>query len=694
MPSNIFKRMKNFASLLIEQGLRWSAFRLAYAFRLRSGLIRRQMPQYAWSDRPLASWLKAQIPSAPQEYAAWRKTNAPKFFFDETRRTRLSDEMTRPAVEEADKLLNGEIKFFAHQFRRVGFPPRWQEDAPSDAHWSQISDDSENDIKFVWESNRFAFVYALVRAYAATGNEKYPRAFWQMIDDWTENNPPNTGANWMDGQEIALRLMAWTFGYYAFFDFATAEQISNFTIYVAAQAERIEKNIGYAISTHSNHTISEAFGLWLCGLLFPELQTAEKYFSSGKKLLEDEAAKQFFSDGGYIMYSLNYHRFVLHLYLYAVRLGELNQAPFSSALINSLSRSIQYLARLVSPQTGQAFVYGSNDGALVLPLNNCDFTDYRPLLQLGGYITKKEHIFESGAWDEDIFWLCGAHPSRLGEQAKDTRDVGSAEKLQVRESGVYILHGENSRAFIRCTNFVARPSHADQLHLDLWIGDDNIAVDAGTYLYSGAGIWRNGLARAFAHNTVTADGADQMTALSRFTWTNWAQGKALTQTENFWQGEHNGYQPIRHRRSVMALEGNRWLVVDDLIATTPHRYKLHWLLGDGKYGIEERTAQFGASVDFLLVNYLNNSKMRICAGAFDDEAQASILRADAESTYGWRSRYYAHKEPAFSLLLEATRPVVRFWTFFGAEGDAIQAIDSRLTLNDAQIRLPRIPRRR
>ena len=35
-------------------------------------------------------------------------------------------------------------------------------------------------------------------------------------------------------------------------------------------------------------------------------------------------------------------------------------------------------------------VYGSNDGAFVLPLNNCDFTDYRPLLQLGWYITKGE----------------------------------------------------------------------------------------------------------------------------------------------------------------------------------------------------------------------------------------------------------------------------------------------------------------
>ena len=87
----------------------------------------------------------------------------------------------------------------------------------------------------------------------------------------------------MDGQEIALRLMAWTFGYYQFSNSpsSTPQRIAQFTQFVAAQAERIYQNIDYAISTRSNHTISEAFGLWLVGLLFPELKDSEKYLSLG-----------------------------------------------------------------------------------------------------------------------------------------------------------------------------------------------------------------------------------------------------------------------------------------------------------------------------------------------------------------------------------------------------------------------------
>jgi hypothetical protein len=88
--------------------------------------------------------------------------------------------------------------------------------------------------------------------------------------------------------------MAWTFGFYAFHDSpsSTPERIAQFTVIIAAHAERIYKNIDYAISTRSNHSISEAFGLWLVGILFSELKDSEKYFELGRKLLEQEATEQ------------------------------------------------------------------------------------------------------------------------------------------------------------------------------------------------------------------------------------------------------------------------------------------------------------------------------------------------------------------------------------------------------------------
>jgi asparagine synthase (glutamine-hydrolysing) len=236
------------------------------------------------------------------------------------------------------------------------------------------------------------------------------------------------------------------------------------------------------------------------------------------------------------MYSLNYHRFILHIYLYAIRLGELNDSPFSEVSKNRISKSIDYLYQLIDPESGQMPGYGSNDGALVLPLNNCDFTDYRPLLQLGSYATKGTRLFQSGAWDEPLYWLYGSPALQSKVEAPPQTSRSYAD------GGISILRGSQSKAIIRCTVYRARPSHADQLHVDLWIRGQNIACDAGTYLYSGEGIWRNGLAHTAVHNTVTVDQLDQMKMVSRFTWTNWARGKALKHDKHLWQGEHDGYK--------------------------------------------------------------------------------------------------------------------------------------------------------
>ncbi|GJQ53027.1 MAG: hypothetical protein HKUEN02_18740 [Anaerolineaceae bacterium] len=714
----MFNRIKNFASLYLQLGPRWSAFRAAYAFRLRTGLIRLQMPMGEWSD--YKHIIKTFRPERRDER-----------FFHPVDEGRLPENISwnpQNAIDEADRILNGEIKYFAHDFIKTGFPPNWQTypvsslQPPQRLHWSQISDDyvaarrswflpkqsphnrgllrreeqepssqRHSDIKYIWEPNRFAFVYTLVRAYAASHDEKYPEAFWILIEDWAQHNPPNTGPNWMDGQEIALRLMAWTFGYFQFSNSpsSTPQRKEQFILYIAAQAERIYKNIGYAISTRSNHTISEAFGLWMIGLLFPELKHAEKYLTLGRNLLERSAAEQIFPDGSYSMYSLNYHRFTLHIYLYAIRLGELNNLQFSNSLYSSISSSLDYLSHLINPATGEMPTYGSNDGALVLPLNNCDFTDYRPLLQLGWYITKKEFLFEPGPWDEDIFWLCGFSRAERRSERSVAKTKTAVEALLSNVSfpngGIHILHSSNSHALIHCTDFTSRPSHADQLHVDLWIHGQNIAIDAGTYLYSGQLPWRNGLARTNVHNTVTVDNIDQMQMVSRFTWTNWSKGKVLKQDKNLWQGEHDGYKPVSHKRTVMALDDDRWLVIDNLVANVSHHYALHWLLPDS--GVQELAPTHGLLLQTKTDGKPSDSRIKIQMGMLDGNSNFSLVRADPNSTRGWRSRYYAHKEPAISLMLEATQPQVTFWSFFGFEDDIVELQDNILKVNGLQIQM-------
>jgi asparagine synthase (glutamine-hydrolysing) len=637
------------------------------------------MPAYAWNDRPLKTWLKSGIPSAPEAYVQWRRQNSPQFFFEHATFPQNISWNPQPAIEEAERVLSGELKYFAHKFVKTGFPPDWHKDPISGKklntkkHWSEISDDGDMDIKFIWEASRFSMVYPLIRAYAATQDEKFAEAFWTLIESWAEANPPNTGPNWMDGQEAALRLLAWMFGCYQFSNSpsATAQRIAQFTVLVAAHAERIYKNIDYAVSTHSNHTVSEAFGLWSTGLLFPELNGAERYLTLGRELLEQEAAAQIFPDGGYSMYSLNYHRFVLHLYLCMIRLGEINKSSVSGLIWDRVSGSITFLGELIDPETGLMPVYGSNDGALVLPLNHCNFTDYRPLLQLGGYVTQKQFFLAPGPWDEDVFWLC----SPLSFERRGAGGRVEQSQSSFPHAGLYILRGPDSKAIIRCTDYRSRPSHADQLHVDIWLHGTSIACDAGTYLYSGEGVWRNGLAHTAVHNTVTVDRQDQMKMLTRFTWTAWSKGKLLRHEKNVWQGEHTGYKrlpdPVHHKRAVLSLGEDRWLVADHLRGKQKHHYALHWLLNDFPYKQVDNS---------ILLSFNNSEKYRVQAGLLEGTSVVSVVRGDPNSIRGWRSQYYADKEPAISVMLETDQPRAIFWTFFGFEGDVVQIEGETFTL--------------
>jgi hypothetical protein len=184
---------------------------------------------------------------------------------------------------------------------------------------------------------------------------------------------------------------------------------------------------------------------------------------------------------------------------------------------------------------------------------------------------------------------------------------------------------------------------------------------------------------------VVVDSSDQMKMVSRFTWTNWSRGKVLWQNAKTWQGEHDGYgrlpDSVTHKRTALSLGEDRWLVVDHLTAAQSHHYALHWLLYDGNYRVQELApARFGIWLD-LLDSKLPDSKIFIQMGLLEGKGSFSVVRGEENSTRGWRSEYYGHKEPAISALLETRQPRVCFWTSFGFEADSIQLTGEILKIN-------------
>ena len=149
----------------------------------------------------------------------WDKVTAPKFT-GQCIFNKVKDENIIPLAKE---ILRGEHLYFFHHHISSKTLPDWfanpfenkQVKKLNTAHWSIISDFNQGDIKCIWELSRFAWAYPLLRAYSLTNDESFSAAFWRLVEDWVQKNPPNKGVHWKCGQEITLRMLALVTGYFA-----------------------------------------------------------------------------------------------------------------------------------------------------------------------------------------------------------------------------------------------------------------------------------------------------------------------------------------------------------------------------------------------------------------------------------------------------------------------------------------------
>ena len=247
------------------------------------------------------------------------------------------------------------------------------------------------DLKFILEPSRFLFAYPLVRAYALSGDERFPQAFWSAIEDWARRSPPMGGPLWICGQECSLRILAWSFALHAFIHSrsTTNERVALLSSMIAAHAWRTAQTLGYARSQRSNHLISEAVGLWTAGTLYPELREAQVWQNLGAHLLREAVLDQITPEGVSQQHSFNYQRMILHLLLWTLRLAEIHSAPLHEDIRLRTQAAFDFMRPWVDPVSGVAPNYGSDDGSLIFPLALGQYRDFRPLLQLGAAVLNR-----------------------------------------------------------------------------------------------------------------------------------------------------------------------------------------------------------------------------------------------------------------------------------------------------------------
>jgi len=462
---------------------------------------------------------------------------------------------------EADGISTGVFCFYQSFKVDAGMPPDWhqnpvtKEQVAPNVHWSNLGDFDFGDIKNIWELSRFSFVYALLRAFQKTKDEVYPELFWTLLEDWKANNLPNRGVNWKCGQEAAFRSMACCFALWGFegSPSSTLERQSELQELIYTLACRIDGNLDYALSQANNHGISESISLIVVGILFPNLPEAPSWKSKGWSSLIRLLKSLVYADGSFAQCSVNYQRVLLHNLSWVVAVSNKNQIKVPVEVMDAFKQATHYLCALVDPATGRVPMVGPNDGANILPLSECGYLDFRPVVQLASSLCGAPLPYPQGPWDEPLSWF----------GLSRAKDYESPKRVSIQTANYSVLVAKESAVYVRATRkYRHRPSHLDQLHMDLFFQGVPILCESGSYSYNNPEAEKY-YPYTHAHNTVEFDGRGQMPSLSKFLFGEWTPVREVKHSAASFQGSFTDYQGCTHKRKVeFDAESSLWVVED------------------------------------------------------------------------------------------------------------------------------------
>ncbi len=586
----MLEKLRTIRAILTQYGLADSIWRLRYNRRKRRGYFAKNFPPFSWPDKSLSDYFNSDGPGSAGEVREYLKNTAGRFLFAPGKFPQASADWRSGASERADGILErGEFEYFScpAQHGKLGYPevdwfknPFTEQRDSQAVHWSLRGDFDPNrgDIKFIWEPSRFAWIYDLVRAFAATGDERYPEAFWLLLESWMDANPPMIGPGWHCGQETAIKVMGICFGLWAFLDHPASsdERLEKALLMLAFCGDRIESNVEYARRQRSNHSSTEAVGLFIVATMLPQLKKAQKFMQIAQHDLLHDAKNHFGPDGSYLQNSMNYQRMTMHCFLWYLALSKKNNIDVPPVITEKLRKAWNFLYQL-QDETGRVPNYGSNDGAMLCPWSSCEYLDYRPMLGAMRFALETDRVYPPGPWDEEASWFF----DDFSKTVSAAPDPPQRKSCHFNAGGYYSIRGKNSWAMMRCHTYKYRPAQADQLHLDLWWRGINLLRDTGTFAYYDPKEQRNlKFISTAMHNTVEIDSQSQMTKGPRFYWTRLSNGKCFRAEERVIEAEHDGYKRLGviHKRNVELVDETRWRICDFLKSSGSHSGVLRWFL--------------------------------------------------------------------------------------------------------------------
>ena len=508
------------------------------------------------------------------------------------------------AAARAERILAGRYDLLGYRGLRFEDPgaapsalPQWHFD-PVHARtvprtfWSTVPflDPAYGDHKIIWELNRHQHWLELGRAFWLTGDRRYRQRCLSELASWLEANPPYLGVNWASMLELAFRSLSWVWALNLFVEpdgEDTFPWIVDLLVGIDRQLAHVEHNLSLYFSPNT-HLTGEALALYVSGRVLPELAASSRRSATGRRILLQEIDRQIAADGGHCERSTHYHRYTLDFYSLALIVARNTGDEVAPQFAEAVAR-LAGAARLLADDNGRVPHIGDDDGGALMPMMGGDRDDLRDSLAVAAALLGRPDLNIDGRCEETL-WLLGS-AAAMASPVPDVHPPSGA----LPDTGYYVSRSAMADHLVIDGGAHGYGNgghaHADALSLTLTVRGVPLLIDPGTACYTTDAVLRDRMRSTEMHNTLTLDERSQSVPSGAFKWSHVANGLVhrwqTSEQFDYFDGAHDGYRPMVHRRRVLAMHGDLVVVADLINGSGAHAATVHWHL-DPRWTVETR----------------------------------------------------------------------------------------------------------
>jgi len=509
-----------------------------------------------------------------------------------------------------------------------------------------------SDPAWLWRLNRHQWWPLLGLAYRQSGDERYASAFVNQLVDWIARNPPpprqdERSPTWRL-MEVGLRLrLSWI---PAFALFSQSPIFTGEARWMMLRAIYDQARFLALFKTNRNHLLRESNGLAAVSIYFPEFKEAEVWQQCALNRLDRELTKQVNQDGSHIEVSTGYQWLVIDEFEETYDLLQAHGLSLPNedlaAWLNKMYRMPAYIVR--------------PDGSF--PELNDGFLHWQ--------YTRLAEAGEKFNWADLTF---------IGSQGKRGL-LPETTSTAFHNGGLYVMRSDWTPK-ARYLLFDAGPyggphGHEDKLSLDVFAEGHPFIVDSGSYTYDSDDPWRAYFVSSVGHNTVLVDGQSQVRRWKKENlhpetisavqamWVSEANFDYVTSTYEDGYGHFKLHKPenapmitdVIHRRYILFVKPDYWLLIDELQADQPHDYQLIF------HTHPEMTAGIEAGKRVVLRAGKDQAQLHLIP-ADPAKVQVALSTGDEGAIPSWYSPGHYRKTPSTATIyVQSGQTSTRFVT--------------------------------